>query len=61
MPTPIITATQALTAIQEPTPTPLLAYAQPIVLIEFGGTAVTVTEDYQLPASYKAVLYWQVA
>jgi len=40
-------------------PTP--SYSEPVVLLEFSGTGDTVTDDFVLPACWKAVLYWHVA
>jgi hypothetical protein len=55
------TATTASTATEVPTLVPTPSYSQSVVLLEFGGTGATVSEDYQLPSCWKAVLYWNVA
>jgi hypothetical protein len=51
-------ATSAPTSTRAPIITPMPTFSQPVVLQEFSGTGATVTDNFQWPACWKAVLYW---
>lgn len=55
------TATLISTATEVPTHVPTPNYSEPVVLLEISGTGAAITDDFQLPACFKSVLYWDVA